>query len=133
MSDHSNETHYGTQFVTRAEFDQLTEQCLAANRAFGAMKEHRDAETQRADVLQAWKAGQQQALTKQAVMLLNAGYKGDGINDGIEWLIERANKAEADAATANNLLAQQVESNKRTSAELSKAEERGVDSCADKE
>jgi hypothetical protein len=36
--------------------------------------------------LRAWKAEQQQALIRVGIVLLNAGYKGDGIHDGVSWL-----------------------------------------------
>lgn len=42
--------------------------------------------TDERDALAAWKATEQQALVKSSVILLNAGYKGDGVSDGVEWL-----------------------------------------------
>jgi hypothetical protein len=36
--------------------------------------------------LEKWKAEQQSALIKMAIELLNAGYKGDGVIDGMKWM-----------------------------------------------
>jgi len=53
------------------------------------------------DELAAWKAREQSACLGMAVDLLDAGYKGDGIPDGIKWL--KAQLAARDAEVARHV------------------------------
>jgi hypothetical protein len=52
------------------------------------------------DELQRWKSEQQRFLIAAAVTLLNAGYKGDGVEEGIEWLAADRDRLKAALASA---------------------------------
>lgn len=43
--------------------------------------------------LRAWKEEHQQFLISASVQLLNAGFKGDGVLDGIKWLVSEGEAA----------------------------------------
>lgn len=43
--------------------------------------------------LEMWKAEQQQALIKMSMILLDAGFTGDNIIEGLQWLVSRASVA----------------------------------------
>lgn len=43
--------------------------------------------------LRAWKEEHQQFLISASVQLLNAGFKGDGVLDGIKWLVSEQEAA----------------------------------------
>jgi hypothetical protein len=63
----------------------------------------------------AWKARQQSACLGMAVELLDAGYKGDGITNGIKWL-------KAQLAVRDAEVAQHVEAYKSAHDQANKAE-----------
>lgn len=39
--------------------------------------------------LSEWKAEEQRALVRMSVKLLDMGYEGDGVDDGLEWLCDK--------------------------------------------